>query len=55
GYPISPSETTHWLSIIGAIFTWLGMMIVLFAPALVNVLSGKPADSNIRSQDAVST
>lgn len=55
GYPISPSEATRWLSMIGATLTWLGMMIVLFAPALVNVLSGKPASSHIPSQDAVST
>jgi hypothetical protein len=38
GYPIAPSETTRWLETSSAMLSWVFLLIMLLAPALLNLL-----------------
>jgi hypothetical protein len=47
GYPIAPSETTRWLETSSAMLDWVWILIMLMAPALLNLLPS-PTNSDIK-------
>ena len=42
GYPVAPSETSRWVETSTAIIHWLWILIVMMAPALLNLLPQAP-------------
>jgi len=42
GYPIAPSEASRWVETSYTFISWVSFMIVMLAPALVNMLPPKP-------------
>jgi len=51
GYPIAPSETTRWLETSSAMLDWVFLLIMLLAPALLNLL---PTPTNPDAKEGVS-
>ncbi|HSG43361.1 MAG TPA: hypothetical protein VLA72_09430, partial [Anaerolineales bacterium] len=46
GYPIAPSETSRWLEASSAMLDWVFILIMLLAPALLNLLPS-PTNSDV--------
>ncbi len=42
GYPVAPSEATHWVEPGSAMISWGWILVMLIAPALVRLLSSSP-------------
>ncbi|MGD9091606.1 MAG: hypothetical protein PVF74_02080 [Anaerolineales bacterium] len=55
GYPVSPSEVTRWVETSGAIIGWVLILIMLLAPALLNLLPRTPKPVLPKGKDSVST
>ena len=51
GYPIAPSETTHWLETGSAMLDWVFLLIMLLAPAILSLL---PSSTNPDVQEGAS-
>jgi hypothetical protein len=50
GYPVAPSEATRWVETSGELVSWAGILIILIAPALLNLLP--PASGHVAPKDA---
>ncbi len=43
GYPVAPSEASRWVETGSTMIHWVGILIILIAPALLNLLPSGPA------------
>jgi len=50
GYPVAPSEASRWIETSSALFGWIWILIMLIAPALLNLL---PSSSHPEHQDEI--
>jgi len=50
GYPVSPSEASRWVETSSALFGWVWILIMLIAPALLNLL---PSPSHPNHQEEI--
>jgi hypothetical protein len=53
GYPLSPSEATRWVETGGALVGWICILIMLVAPALLDLLPQAPGPIVSREEDPV--
>jgi hypothetical protein len=53
GYPVSPSEATRWVETGSALVGWLCILIMLVAPALLDLLPRAPGPIVSREEDPV--
>jgi len=54
GYPVAPSEATRWVETGGAMIGWVWILIMLVAPALLNLLPQAPSPILSKEEDPVS-
>jgi hypothetical protein len=52
GYPIAPSETSRWVETGSAMLDWVWILIMLLAPALLNLLPS-PTNSGIKEDASI--
>jgi len=52
GYPVAPSEASRWIETSSAIFGWVWILIMLLAPALLNLL---PTPSHRNHQEEIAS
>jgi hypothetical protein len=55
GYPVAPSETTRWLETGSAMIYWVFILIMLIAPALLNLLPQAPHPILSERESSLST
>jgi hypothetical protein len=53
GYPVAPSETSRWVETSGAMIGWVWILIMLIAPALLNLLPQSPSPIVSKEEDSV--
>jgi hypothetical protein len=53
GYPVAPSETTRWLESGSAVINWVLILIMLIAPASLNLLPQAPNTIHSKEEDHV--
>ncbi len=53
GYPVAPSEATRWVETSGAMIGWVCILIMLTAPALLNLLPQAPSPIVSKEEDPV--
>lgn len=53
GYPVAPSEATRWVETSGALIAWVCCLIILLAPALLNLLPQTPSPIVSKEEDPV--
>lgn len=53
GYPVAPSEATRWVETGGAMIGWAWILIMLIAPALLNLLPQAPSPIVSKEEDSV--
>jgi hypothetical protein len=54
GYPVAPSEATRWVETGSAMINWVFILIMLIAPALLNLLPQAPNPILSKEEDPVS-
>ena len=53
GYPIAPSEASRWVETGSALIGWVCILMILIAPALLNLLPGPPRPIASQGEDPV--
>jgi hypothetical protein len=53
GYPVAPSEATRWVETSGALIAGVCYLIILLAPALLNLLPHTPSPILSKEEDPV--
>lgn len=53
GYPVSPSEATRWVETGSALIGWIGILIMLVAPALLTLLPPVPGPIVSKEEESV--
>jgi hypothetical protein len=54
GYPIAPSETSRWVETGSAVSGWVCILLMLIAPALLNLQTRASRPSDTQTEDAAS-